>query len=324
MRFFRPDNHLLWMGVLLTVAVSIYLGSSYLLNDQKLVSDDYNQSAEQPLLEGTPADSALEADFKVPKKAVRTRRVSFKTDEDSPVNAQASSKNVEIPTTHSTSSPTYVFLDVAKQDFLKDPFVGRIVIELFAKDAPQTVHNFTELCREKKYVNTPFHRVIKDFMIQGGDIVNQDGTGTFSVFGGEGTTFKDEPFVYNHDQPGLLSMANSGPNTNGSQFFMTTAPAPHLNGKHVVFGKVVEGIEYVHDIEREVTDPNDRPIRKCYIMNCGVTEKPDAAKKDLSEWKQSRLSASNAQALESYTNVPNQELAHKTQHTSSEPVPFQI
>ena len=94
---------------------------------------------------------------------------------------------------------------------------------------------------------------------------------------GEGSTFADEAFVHAHDRPGLLSMANSGPNTNGSQFFITTAPAPHLDGKHVVFGRVVEGIEHIHDVEREVTDPNDRPIRRCYVMNCGVTDKPTAS-----------------------------------------------
>ena len=321
MRFFRPDIHLLWMGVLLTVAVSIYIGSSYVLDEQKPISDDSNEPTKQPLIHNTPTSSPQSTDSTTVEKKVRTRRVTFKTDEDIP--SQSSSKSRETPATI-PSTPTYVFFDVAKQDFLKDPFVGRVVIELFSKDAPQTVYNFTELCREKKYVNTPFHRVIKDFMIQGGDIVNQDGTGTFSVFGGEGTTFKDEPFVHKHDQPGLLSMANSGPNTNGSQFFITTSPAPHLNGKHVVFGRVIEGLEYVHDIEREVTDPNDRPIRKCYIMNCGITEKSDAKKKNLSEWKQTRATVPHAQSLETYTNVPNQQLDQQAQSTMLEPVPFQI
>ena len=324
MRFFRPDNHLLWMGVLLTVAVSIYFGSSYMLDDKKnAIPDESNELTKQPLIQDTSTDSALIMDSNTPEKKVRKRRVTFKTDEEeSPL--QSSNNTRDIAATRATPLPAYVYLDVAKQDFLKDPFVGRVVIELFSKDAPQTTHNFIELCREKKYVNTPFHRVIKDFMIQGGDIVNQDGTGTFSVFGGEGTTFKDEPFVYNHDQPGLLSMANSGPNTNGSQFFITTSPAPHLNGKHVVFGRVVKGIEYVHDIEREVTDPNDRPIRKCYIMNCGVTEKPDTTKKNLSELKHSRTSVPNAQALETYTNMSNPQIEQHVQHTTSEPVPFQI
>lgn len=323
MRFFRPDNHLLWMGVLLTVAVSIYIGSSYVLDGQKPDTDDSNAQTKQPLIHDTPTSPPQSSDSNTVEKKARTRRVTFKEDEEPP--SQPSSKSQDTPATPAIpSTPTYVFLDVAKQDFLKDPFVGRVVIELFSKDAPQTVHNFTELCREKKYVNTPFHRVIKDFMIQGGDIVNQDGTGTFSVFGGEGTTFKDEPFVHKHDQPGLLSMANSGPNTNGSQFFITTSPAPHLNGKHVVFGRVVDGLEYVHDIEREVTDPNDRPIRKCYIMNCGMTEKPDAKKKDVSRLNQARATVPHAQSLETYTNAANQPMEQHAQSSSLEPVPFQI
>ena len=176
-----------------------------------------------------------------------------------------------------TKHTTHVYLDIAKQDFLKDPFVGKVVIELYTRDVPRTAQNFAALCRDKKYVNTPFHRVIKDFMVQGGDIVNQDGTGSYSIYGGEGSTFADESFVHRHDRPGLLSMANSGPNTNGSQFFITMAPAPHLNDKHVVFGRVVEGLEHIRDLEREVTDPNDRPIRRCYIMNCGVSKPPTVA-----------------------------------------------
>jgi cyclophilin family peptidyl-prolyl cis-trans isomerase len=163
-----------------------------------------------------------------------------------------------------------VYFDVAKQDFLKDPHVGRIIMELYPQYAPRTVHNFKELCRKKKYVNIPFHRIINGFMLQGGDIMNQDGTGTYSVFGGENSTFDDEAFVLKHDASGILSMANSGPNTNGSQFFITLQPSSHLDGKHVVFGRIVRGIEHIHDFEREITDSNDRPLRKCYISDSGV------------------------------------------------------
>ena len=105
--------------------------------------------------------------------------------------------------------PQYVFLDVAKQDFLKDPYVGKIIIQLHPDVVPKTCANFAQLCAEKKYVNTPFHRVIKDFMLQSGDIVHQDGTGTYSIYGGEGSTFEDEAFALKHDRPGVLSMANS-------------------------------------------------------------------------------------------------------------------
>ncbi len=110
---------------------------------------------------------------------------------------------------------------------------GDIVVELFAKKAPITVNNFVFLAREGFYDNTTFHRVIKGFMVQGGD---PTGTGR----GGPGYRFDDEPsaLALKHDGPGVLSMANAGPNTNGSQFFITHVATPHLNGKHAVFGKV--------------------------------------------------------------------------------------
>ena len=112
---------------------------------------------------------------------------------------------------------------------------GNIVVELFPADAPQTVNNFVFLAREGFYDGTVFHRVIGGFMTQGGD---PTGTGT----GGPGYKFRDETVGNpNKHQTGTLSMANAGPNTNGSQFFITHAPQPHLDGKHTVFGKVVEG-----------------------------------------------------------------------------------
>ena len=122
---------------------------------------------------------------------------------------------------------------------------GKIVIELFAKDAPKTVNNFVFLAREKFYDGLTFHRVIKDFMIQGGD---PTGTGT----GGPGYQFEDETKdnPRKHDGPGVLSMANAGPNTNGSQFFITHKATPWLDGKHTVFGKVTEGQDVVNKIEK--------------------------------------------------------------------------
>ena len=174
-------------------------------------------------------------------------------------------------TPNADAAPRYVFIDIAKQNFLNDPLIGRVVIELYADIAPKTVHNFVALCTNKKYVNTPFHRIVAGFMIQGGDIVNQDGTGVYSVYGGESRTFADETFQINHDEKGIVSMANQGPHTNGSQFFITTAPAPHLDGKHVAFGKVVRGMSYIHDLEKELTDPTNRPIRRCYILDCGIS-----------------------------------------------------
>ncbi len=120
---------------------------------------------------------------------------------------------------------------------------GTIRVELFADKTPKTVKNFEDLCSKNFYDGLSFHRVIPDFMIQGGC---PDGNGT----GGPGYKFKDEfhPDL-KHDGPGILSMANAGPNTNGSQFFITHVACPHLNGKHSVFGKVIEGQDVVDSIE---------------------------------------------------------------------------
>ncbi len=121
---------------------------------------------------------------------------------------------------------------------------GMIVLELFATQAPRTVNNFVCLARDGYYDGVTFHRVINDFMIQSGD---PTGTGR----GGPGYTFKDEfdPKL-RHDKPGVLSMANAGPNTNGSQFFITHVPTPWLDGKHSVFGQVVKGQDVVNKIEQ--------------------------------------------------------------------------
>jgi cyclophilin family peptidyl-prolyl cis-trans isomerase len=120
---------------------------------------------------------------------------------------------------------------------------GEIQIALFADKAPVTVNNFVFLAREGFYNNTTFHRVIKGFMVQGGD---PEGTGR----GGPGYKFDDEAggLALKHDKPGLLSMANAGKNTNGSQFFITYGPTPHLNGKHAVFGEVVGGMDTLNKI----------------------------------------------------------------------------
>ncbi len=128
---------------------------------------------------------------------------------------------------------------------------GNIVVELFAADAPNTVNNFVFLAREGFYDNSTFHRVLPGFMAQGGD---PTGTGS----GGPGYQFGDE-FSPNlrHDGPGVLSMANAGPNTNGSQFFITYAPTPHLDDRHAVFGKVTEGMDVLNSLTSR--DPQQNP-----------------------------------------------------------------
>jgi cyclophilin family peptidyl-prolyl cis-trans isomerase len=129
---------------------------------------------------------------------------------------------------------------------------GAIAIELFDEDAPKTVENFLKLARDGFYDGVVFHRVIPDFMIQGGD---PTGTGT----GGPGYTFEDE-FNDNKVERGALAMANAGPNTNGSQFFIvTTEAAPWLDGKHTVFGRVTDGMDAVDSISATNTDAQDKP-----------------------------------------------------------------
>jgi cyclophilin family peptidyl-prolyl cis-trans isomerase len=142
---------------------------------------------------------------------------------------------------------------------------GPITLELFDEDAPETVQNFRRLASEGFYDGLSFHRVIKDFMIQGGC---PQGTGT----GGPGYTFADEINAHKVVR-GALAMANAGPNTNGSQFFIVTAPeCPWLDGKHTVFGRVSDGLDVVDKLERVPTDAADRPTREVGIEKIALSE----------------------------------------------------
>ncbi|MFD0369566.1 peptidylprolyl isomerase [Streptomyces sp. NPDC059071] len=160
-----------------------------------------------------------------------------------------------------------VFFDIT----INDEPAGRIVFELFDDVVPKTARNFRELATGEHgfgYAGSPFHRVIPQFMLQGGDFTNENGTGGKSIYGEK---FADENFQLKHDRPFLLSMANAGKNTNGSQFFITTIVTDWLDGKHVVFGQVVEGQDVVKKVEA-LGSPSGRTKAEVRVAKSGVVE----------------------------------------------------
>lgn len=175
-------------------------------------------------------------------------------------------KPIAVPKEINPANPK-VFLDIKIGE--NEP--KRIELELFKDRVPKTAENFRALCtgdNEEKlcYKNSIFHRVIKDFMLQGGDFENANGTGGKSIYGFK---FDDENFYYAHSEEGLLSMANSGKDTNNSQFFITCKDTPWLDGKHVVFGKVIKGMEVVKKVEAIEVEEQNKPKVNIVIADCG-------------------------------------------------------
>merc|ERR1711942_31123 len=176
----------------------------------------------------------------------------------------ASSESTRIQTIPSTMATVRVFFDVTADGAP----LGKVVMELRADVVPKTAENFRALCTHEKgfgFKGSSFHRVIPNFMCQGGDFTNHNGTGGKSIYGNK---FQDENFQLKHTEPGCLSMANAGPNTNGSQFFLTTVVTSWLDGKHVVFGKVVEGMELVKRIEG-FGSQSGKTSKKIVVADCG-------------------------------------------------------
>ncbi|XP_021900390.1 peptidyl-prolyl cis-trans isomerase CYP21-1 [Carica papaya] len=196
---------------------------------------------------------------------------------------KAEDKNVE--ETYEITHRVYLDVDI------EDQRQGRIVIGLYGEVVPKTVENFRALCTGEKskgssgkplhYKGTPFHRIVPGFMIQGGDIVSSDGKGYDSIYGG---TFPDENFKIKHSHAGVISMVNSGPDSNGSQFFITTVKASWLDGEHVVFGKVIQGMDTVFAIEGGAGTYSGKPRKKVVIADSGEIPK--------SKWDEEVLSSS--------------------------------
>ena len=169
-----------------------------------------------------------------------------------------------------------VYLDI--QINKKDIF--RIELELYDDIVPKTCANFRSLCEQKMYQKSIFHRIIKDFMVQGGDFTKGNGTGGRSIYG---ESFNDENFNIKHDKKGILSMANRGPNTNNSQFFIIYEPQPSLDNKHVAFGCIKKGFDVLDKLNSMVTDYNNKPASECMIVDSGTIVQKEGVDKVINQ-----------------------------------------
>jgi len=188
-------------------------------------------------------------------------------------------KNTDVLPKFKAENPQ-VYFDITIGEDGEDQIKQRVVFELFA-DVPKTCENFRGLCtgeyggKGQHYAGNKFHRIIKDFMMQGGDTTAGNGTGGMSIYGEK---FEDEQIWYPHTHKGILSMANSGPNTNGSQFFICFKDTPHLNKKHTVFGRVIHGYDICAKAEQVETAAQNKPVKPITIASCGELTGDDKMK----------------------------------------------
>ncbi len=196
------------------------------------------------------------------------------TDNDESTASSSTTSNSSTTTTIMNKEQQLAAAQKGDTVVLMNTSLGEIKIKLFSKEVPETVKNFIELAKAGKYNNVPFHRVIKDFMIQGGDFENKNGTGGYS-YKGPGTTIKDEVKPNLKHYYGTLSMAKTAaPNSGGSQFFIVSSPngTPWLDGVHTVFGQVFEGMDIVEKIQSTETDAMDRPLQEITIQSIEIEQ----------------------------------------------------
>ena len=179
------------------------------------------------------------------------------------------------------------FFDIAIGEEGEDGYEkGRVVFEVFDKDVPKTAENFRALCTGEKgaeyhYKGNCFHRIIPNFMMQGGDTTAGNGTGGLSIYG---ERFEDEQVWFPHTHKGVLSMANAGPNTNGSQFFVCYTETPHLNEKHTIFGRVISGFDICAKAEQVERGASDKPLKNVKIVECGELTGDDKLTADTADF----------------------------------------